>query len=68
MRRTIEKARTTELKPLLQIKFLIERELKSCWFANFTVDARVSPVFLPNKCACLDSKKYVSTIGFFLTN
>ena len=42
--------------------------MKSCRFANFTMDARVSPVFLPNKCACLDSKKHVSTIGFFLTN
>ena len=66
MRRTIEKARTTELKPLLQI--LIERELKSFRFANFTMYARVSPVFLPNRCAYLDSKKYVSTTGFFLTN
>ena len=47
MRWTIEKARITELKPLLQI--LIERELKSCRFANFTMYARVSPVFLPNR-------------------
>ena len=34
--------------------------MRSCRFANFTMDARVSPVSLPIKCACLDSKKYVS--------
>ena len=47
-RRTMEKARN-KLKPLLQILNWKRVEIMSV--ADFTQDARVSPMFPPNKCA-----------------